>query len=527
MRDNPIGQLSLQRVGRTGLPSRALGTGGGSGPVLLPLSAPWTSIDNSYGAQGGSIDVSQYTDMGMGCRGLLTMGAIQARGGDRISHANDRLAPAQACCENGAAALMNIENDLADAAVTADIAGGDVMLARASTFATAMRAKGAKVIAFKQGNTTAAIGAKAPAVTRYNSQIASLVDLAIDDPNDYQNAADSSDSVHPNKAVSASRLGFARGTAMKALYVAKGVFDDGGQIAGNFNANWNMGTAPTLTNATSGATAVQAADVLRSLPGNVPCRRLTVSGTVTADPTASGSTGDIQLRFSTPHLAGTNTYGKSVAFLCYIEITDSAGNDPVGLATVQVQCGSTTCFGKQMTASHGPWNGGKKYQGPLRPVRTAMIGVQSIPMNTDFIVRGLQQVVDIEVRIAYLNVFYTDETQYYSGSPANASAIFTAGRPVLFALPTTTPTTGPLAVGGTLGVGTSLARLLGGGLTRTYDAIRGGTTDVGDMTPVTAAGAAVPYTVQAGDAGSNLLARTTGTNAGGSASADSAALSVP
>jgi hypothetical protein len=312
---------------------------------------------------------------------------------------------------------------------------------------------------------------------------------------------------------------------MKALFVAKGVFDDGGQVAGNFNANWNMGTAPTLTN-NSGATAIQAADVLRSLPGSVPCRRLTVSGTVTADPTASGSTGDIQLRFSTPHLAGTNTYGKSVAFLCYIEITDSAGNDPVGLATVQVQCGSTTCFGKQMTASHGPWNGGKKYQGPLRPVRTAMIGVQSLPMNTDFIIRGLQQAVDIEVRIAYLNVFYTDEAQYYSGQPANASAIFTAGRPVLFALPTTTPTTGPLAVGGTLGVGTALARLLGGGLTRTYDAIRGGTTDVGDMTPATAGGAAVPYTVQAGDSGSTLLMRTTGTNAAGSASVDSAALAV-
>ena len=259
---------------------------------------------------------------------------------------------------------------------------------------------------------------------------------------------------------------------------------------------------------------------------NVPCRRLNVSGTVTADPTSGGATGDIQLRFATPHLAGTNTIGKSVAFLCYIEITDSAGNDPVGLATFQVQCGQTTCFGKQMTAGHGPWNGGVKYQGPLRPVRLKMITVQSLSMNTDFIIRGLQQAVDIELRTAYLNVFYIDEAQYHSGLPANASAIFTASRRVLFSLPTTTPSSGPLAVGRTLGVGTALARILGGGLTRTYDAIRGGTTDVGDMTPATAAGAAVPYTVQAGDSGSTLLMRTTGTNDGGSASVDTVALTV-
>jgi hypothetical protein len=88
-------------------------------------------------------------------------------------------------------------------------------------------------------------------------------------------------------------------------------------------------------------------------------------------------------------------------------------------------------------------------------------------------------------------------------------------------VPTTTPTTGPLAVAGTLGVGTAIARFVGGGLTRTYDAIQDGTTDVGDATPATAAGAAVPYTVQAGDSGHTLAIRNNASNSFGGASSDS------
>jgi hypothetical protein len=140
--------------------------------------------------------------------------------------------------------------------------------------------------------------------------------------------------------------------------------------------------------------------------------------------------------------------------------------------------------------------------------------------NIDFAIRALQVAgVDIELRIAWVNCLYTDDVAY--GPVANASAIFTVGRPALFAVPTTTPTTGPLAVAGTLGVGTAIARFVGGGLTRTYDAIQDGTTDVGDATPATAAGAAVPYTVQAGDSGHTLAIRNNASNSFGGASSDS------
>lgn len=493
------------------------------------MSAPFTLADNSYGAQGGAIDVSQWTWMGMGCRGLPTLGMVQARGGDRLTHLHDRIAPIATCAAGGAALVMNVENDLSDAAVTANEAGGDVLLARLDAVVAGVRAAGGCVAVARQAATAAATGAKAPAVARYHAGLAAragadlilLDDAAAFDPRD---PAQSTDGVHPNKARAARALGLARGAALASFYGggSGGVFDGGGQLPGNFNAGWNMGTLGTLTN-NSGAAATRAAGFLRSRP-DVPCQLLSLSGTVTADPAAAGSAGDVQLRFATPHPAGTNTVGKSPICIAWIEVTDAAGGDPVGLATLTLQCGQSTGFGKAHVAAHGPWGGGTRYAGPIGIARPRQIGVQSVPMTTDIVIRGLAQAVDVELRIAWLNVLYTDETAY--GPAVNASAAFTAGRPVLFSLPTTAPASGPLAVGGTLGVGSTLATVLGGGLTRTYDAVRNGSADVGDMAPATAGAAASPYLVQAEDGGQTLAMRVTAVNGRGSASVSSGVLTI-
>lgn len=524
---NPFQYLRDRASGRIGA-GAAIAGGGGGGPSGLPLTAPFAFGDNSYGAQTGNINVSQWTWMAMGCRGLPTRGNNQSRGGDRQGpHLLDRIAPLKSCANNGVATFMNWQNDLADAAVTNDNAGGDLLLSRLDALISQITSVGGKAVFYNQGNTTSAIS-KGAAVARAKSGLAARNVLVIDDPVDYQDANQSTDQTHPDKSGAARALGEARGNAIRTLFNTASIFDAGsGQLTGNFNANWNMGgTAPALTN-NSGGAASQAMDVSRILPGSVAARKLSLTGTVTADPTSAGSTGDVQLRFSTPHQAGTNTYGKSPIAIMWIEITDSAGNDPVGLASIQIQCGQSTAFGKQYVTSHGPWGGGKKYQGPIGIIQPTRISAQSLPMNTDIIIRGLQGTVDIEVRISYLNVLYTDETAY--GPKANASLIFTSGRPLLRAVPTTAPTSGPLAVGGTLGVGTVLSSIFGGGITETYDAIRGGVTDVGDIVPPTAAGAAVPYTVQAGDSGSNLLMRVNAASAwpgDPNLSVDTAALAV-
>jgi hypothetical protein len=492
------------------------------------MSAPFTLADNSYGAQTGSADVSQWTWMGMGCRGLPTLGLVQARGGDRLTHLLDRIAPVATCATNGAALVMNVENDLSDAAVTANAAGGDVLLARLDAVVAGVRAAGGKLAVACQAGTSAATGVKGAAVARYHAGLATraAADLLLVDEAgafDPQDPAQSSDGGHPNRARSARALGLARGAVLGSLYAGAGVFDAGGQLPGNFNANWNMGTLGLLTN-NSGATATRAAGFLRSQPA-VPCQVLSLAGTVTADPTAGGSTGDVQLRFSTPHPAGTNTFGKSPICIAWIEITDSAGGDPVGLATLALQCGLSSGFGKAYVPAHGPWGGGIRYAGPIGIARPKQIGVQSIPMTTDIVIRGLAQAVDVEVRIAWLNVLYTDEQAY--GPAVNGSVAFTSGRPTLFSIPTTAPGSGPLAVGGTLGIGSTPATILGGGLTRTYDVVRG-TEDVGDMAPPTASAAATAYVVQASDAGGTLAMRVTAGNGRGGpvASASSNPLTV-
>lgn len=495
----------------------------------LPLSAPFTLADNSYGAQTGNIDVSQWTYLGMGCRGLPTIGLVQARGGDRLSHLIDRLAPVKACATNGAALVMNVENDLADSAVINGDAGGDMLLARIDQVIAGVRASGGRLVVTRQPATGGA-ASKAAAVARYHAGLAARMaadvivadDRAVYDP---QDLAQSSDGVHPNRSGAARALGMARGAALASLYTEAGIFDGGGQLPGNFNGNWNMGTLGVLTN-NSGAVATRAAGFLRSRP-DVPCQLLSLTGTVTADPGAGGSTGDVQLRFATPHPPGTDTVGKSPTCIAWIEITDASGGDPVGLATVAIQCGQSTGFGKTYTAAQGPWGGGRRYAGPIGIARPRQIPVQSIPMNTDLIIRGLQGPgVDIEVRLAWLNLLYTDEVAY--GPATNASAAFTAGRPVLFSLPTTSPASGTLAVGGALGVGSTLATMVGGGLTRSYDAVRDGV-DVGDAVPATAAAPARPYVAQASDGGGALAIRTNAANAwnGGTAMAvTSAALPV-
>jgi hypothetical protein len=446
-----------------------------------------------------------------------------------LTHLLDRIAPVASCAANGAALVMNVENDLSDSAVTANEAGGDLLLARLDAVVAGVRAAGGRLAVARQAGTNSAIGAKAPAVARYHAGLAAraAADLILLDEAgafDPQDPAQSSDGVHPNRSRSARSLGLARGAALASFYAGAGVFDAGGQLPGNFHAGWNMGTLGTLTN-NSGASAVRAAGFLRSRP-EVPCQVLSLSGTVTADPAASGSTGDVQLRFATPHPAGTSTFGKSPICIAWIEITDSGGGDPIGLATLALQCGQSTGFGKTYVPAHGPWGGGMRYAGPIGIARAKQIGVQSVPMSTDIIVRGLAQPgVDVEVRIAWLNVLYTDEMAY--GPAVNASAAFTTGRPVLFQLPSTTPAGGSLAVGGTLGIGSTPATVLGGGLTRTYDVIRG-VEDVGDMAPPTASAAATPYLVQPGDAGGTLAMRVTAVNGrgGAAASALSVALAV-
>lgn len=357
----------------------------------------------------------------MGCRGVPTLGMRQPRGGDRLTHLHDRFAPLAAV--RGVVGTMNVENDLADALVTNDAAGGDVLLARADQLVTDARAVGSPIVLYKQPNTNTAIGSKAAAVTRFNSQIDSRAasDVWIFDQSAFfnpQDANDSGDGIHPTKAASAVRLGNGLGDLLASKFVSAGIFDAGGQLAGNFHTGWNMGVAGSVSNG-SGCTVTESADFLRSQP-SVPCRKLSISGTCTADPTSGASTGDIRLRFASPHAGGTNTIGKSVTAYCLIEITDSAGNDQQKLASLLFQAAQSSAFSKTFVPANGPWHDGKKYVGVFG-IMPSLITAQSLTCNIDFIFRPLQEAgVDIEVRIAYLNCLYTDDVAY--GPATNASA---------------------------------------------------------------------------------------------------------
>lgn len=499
--------------------------GSEGGASLAPLTSRIVFAGNSYGAQTGNIDLVQYALNRAGSRGEITLGTRQSRGGDRLTHLIDRWSAVDAC-KPAVVVVMNTENDLADAAVTNDAAGGNVLLSRIDSVLTLARASGvSKIIIEKQTNTTTALGGKVNAVTQYHAGLATRAaaasDIVLTDPSvvDLTNAAHSTDGVHPNKTVSARLYGEMLGDLIAACFVSAGMFDASGQLAGNIHTNWNMGSAGTLTNA-SGASASQTSGFLRTMP-SVPCRIVAISGTATADPT---STGDIQLRFASPHAGGTDTIGKSMTCIAVVEITDAAGNNPVGMATFQIQAAQSTAFGKTYVTTHGGWT--TKMQGAV-VVPPSLITAQSLTCNIDFIVRALAGAVDIELRIGLVNVLYTDTVAY--GPVVNASQIFTSGRPVLFSAPTSTPASGPLAVGGTLGVGSTYARFLGGGLTRTYDAIRDGTTDVGDAFPQTAASAAIPYTIVAGDSTHTLAIRSNASNSyggGSSANVSTTAISV-
>lgn len=484
----------------------------GGGASLLPLTARIAAGDNSYGAQLGMIDVWQWAWMAAGCRGVPTLGMRQARGGDTLAHLSDRFAPIDAV-RSKLLDVMNIQNDISGGDVANTNAGGDLMLARLDAVLVKARAAGnSKIIVPKLAATNAAL-AKPIANARYaagvDARAAGAADIIVHDQSlvfDPQNTNQSTDATHPDKSVSSRALGVAKGNLWKAQFVSAGIFDAGAELAGNINPNWNMGTAGTLTNG-AGCAAVQTADVLRSDP-TIPCRKLAITGTATADPTSVASTGDIRLRFNCNVPAGMNTIATAWALLGMIEVTDSAGNDPQQLATVSMIVGQSTAFDKVYVPSRGTW--GAKYLGPIG-IAPNLLTVQVTQLSIDLIVRPLQAAgVDIDVRVARLNVFQTDTEVY--GPAVNASAIFTTGRPALFLLPTTTPSAGPLAVGGTLAHGGAFARFIGGGVARSYDVIRNGTVDVGDVTPQTFAAAAVPYTIQAGDSGQTLAIRTTGTN---------------
>ncbi len=494
----------------------------------LALTERIVFADNSYGAQTNAIDYVPYAWAAAGGRGRPTLGLRQARGGDRLTHLIDRWSAIDAI-RPGLVVVMNIENDLADAAVTADAAGGAVLLARVDQVIALARASGVKRILIpKQVATNSAIGSKAAAATAYNAGLDSraATDVVIMDLSaafNPQDATQSSDATHPNTAKSAKSFGEAIGAYIKAQFVTDEIFGADGQVAGNLNANWALPSAGTITNSTSGATVTQSSGYLRDRPA-VPCRILNISGTVTADPT---STGNIQWRFATSGLpAGLATIGHGVGAYALVEIGSSTGGDPVGLASLQGNAGVSQAWGTTYSAAQGSWNNGKRFAGVLA-IPSKMLSVQSLIANVDLICRGLQGAVDIEIRVAWINLVDTEATSY--GPVVNASQVFTVGRPLLAALPTTTPTSGTLAVGGTLALGSSFATFFGGGITRTYDVMRDATTDVGDVTQATASASATGYTVVAADSGHTLAIRHNGANdngGGSSASVQTAALAV-
>jgi hypothetical protein len=514
-----IPQVALAQGGKARAPAQT--------PSLLALTERIVFADNSYGAQTNAVDYVPYAWAAAGCRGRPTLGLRQARGGDRLTHLIDRW-PAIDAVKPGVVVVMNIENDLADAAVTADAAGGAVLLSRIDQVIALARASGVKRILIpRQVNTNSALGTKAAAATAYNAGLASraATDVIIMDLSlafDPQDATQSSDGTHPNTAKSARSFGEAIGAYIRAQFVGDEIFGADGQIAGNVNANWTLPAAGAITNA-SGATVAQSTGYLRDRPA-VPCRVLNISGTVTADPT---STGNIQWRFSTSGLpAGLSTIGHGVSAFALVEITSSTGGDPVGLATFQGNAGVSQAWGATYSAAQGRWNDGKRFAGVVA-IPPKILSVQSLIANVDLICRGLQGAVDIEIRVAWINLIDTEAAAY--GPVVNASQVFTVGRPLLAALPTTTPASGTLAVGGTLGLGGSFATFFGGGIARSYDVMRDGSTDVGDVTQATASASASSYTVVAADSGHTLGIRHTGGNAhagGSSASVQTAALAV-
>lgn len=472
---------------------RAGGGGGGPGPSpdLLPLTSRIAFGGNSYEAQTGNIDIVQYAWLAAGCRGWPSLGMRQARGGDRLTHLHDRAAPLTAV-RAGVYVVMTPENDFSDAAVTNNSAGGDAVVGRLNTVITDIRNAGGGQIIIQNSPDTNGYESKPLAGARYNATLPTGSDLttfdirATFDPN---NGAQSGDGVHPNKRASAKAIGDALGPVIASKFVSAGIFDAGDDLAGNL-VTWNPATAWTVTTNSSGLSVSQSQ--------NGTARRFEITGTCASDEAGAGTTADVRLRLSMTYKTPRSTWATALGSLFRLKVTNAADGAPTALATLNASNGTGNAFNKQYTASHGAyWT--ERFEGPFGIIPTLLQGTSNASAVTfDIIVRGVNgQAVDVVIEVSAVNHLSTEDTAY--GPATNASAAFTIGdgtnRPVLFSIPTTNP-----AAGGSIALGATLSPLncgtiIGGGLTNTIDAIRNGSQDVGDATPVTQSSAAVPYTV--------------------------------
>lgn len=496
--------------------------GGGGGSDLLALSSRIAFGENSYGAQTGNIDVLQWAWLKARCKGVPSLGMRQARGGDRLTHLHDRQAPLVAT-RAGLYVVMDDTNDLSDSAIANTTEGGQALIARLESVIEDIRAVGPSQILVRNSAATNGYNSKAIAGAFYNANIPVAPDITIVDTASVFNPQDSgqsSDGVHPNKRVSAKALGDLLGTTILSKFVEDDIFDAGGDLAGNL-VTWNPATAWTVTTNSSGLSVLQSQNGTR--------RRFEITGTCASDEAGAGTTADVRMRISMPYKAARNTWGMSLASLFWLKISSSSDGAPVNLATFSALNGTGTAFNKQFTVAHGGyWT--EKFEGPFGIMPGLLQGTSNASAVTfDLILRGVNgQVVDVVVEIDNVNHLATDDVAY--GPATNASAAFTIGdgtnRPVLFSIPTSSPSGGSQALGTNVNISNS-GTIIGGGLTDQIDAIRNGSQDVGDAVPVRSGAAAVPYTMASPLAsGDTLVLRRTATNSMGSASVDTAPITV-
>ncbi|WP_374942119.1 hypothetical protein [Sphingomonas sp.] len=487
---------------------------------LLALSERLAFGGNSYGAQTSNIDLALWAWIGAGCRGVPSIGMKQSRGGDRLSHLLDRIEPLKSV-RAGLYVVMNPIND------TNDIGGNtaadsDAILARFDAVAGALRSArpDARIIAETVGTGVTTYQSKPVSMARYEAGIDSRAGALLTkfSPNgvvDFLDAAQSSDQLHPNKRLSARAYGLALGAKIAGFFDTADVFAGGLSLANNLVA-FNAATAWTATANSSALTAVQSQDVLRSRPG-VACRRFVVTGTTTQDPASGGTAADLRLRVTLNLPAGLSTDGLSVGHVMLLEVQSSAGGDPVGLATLQLNGNVGIAFNKQYAAGDGSfWT--ERFQGPMGILAgadgNAALAGQTTQWNFDITLRAVPSIAtDIEIRVAALNVLNTEANAY--GPVKTMSKVFTVNdgtaRGILRPVPTTTPSGGAVAVGATIAKSKD-GFFVGGGITRQFDALRDGATDVGDLVPVRNGAAAVPYTAVAGDSGHTIVMRQSASN---------------
>lgn len=486
------------------------------GQTLLPLTTRLAFAENSYGAQGANVDYVVYALNRLGWKGAQTIGTKQARGGDRLTHLHDRIAPVTSQ-RSPIPIIMNPENDYASLA-SDSTANGDVLKSRLDTVLTDISSAytGARPIVRLSANTNGANG-KPLAAARYRSLVQAQSGIDIFDDALYFNAQDatqSSDGIHPNTYKSAKALGDAWGDFLKTKFVTDKPFDAGPTIAGNITA-FNPATAWTITTNTSGLTvSSQTQGTLRTDPSR-PSRNFIITGTNTSDPTLNTTVPDLRLRLTMPISPARTTYGMIIAALMKLEVTNSSGGDPIGLATLSLTNGNGTTFSKQLVTSNGTDQWDKLYQDVIG-ILPAMVTGQTSNLTFDITLRGkLNVATDIEIRIADINNYVTDDVAYGPAKSMSSAFTFNDGtnRPPLYALPTTTPATGStITVPGTLALNRA-GTFVGGGISYVYDVLRNNTTVVGTVTPISQSAAATTYATTNADAGTNTLGlRQTGTN---------------